>query len=104
MNNLILPKPEVTENTTVIQDSEQMALDVNHYIKRSGDAGAVPGYFYVGSACFHMYKSKIVADDYNFMCATPIGAASEGMCDIGWKRLRSALMRTFGRAEPKRRK
>lgn len=102
MSNLILPRPVVTEDTKIIKDDDQLAMDTNHHLKRALDVACPQGYFPVGVGAFLMYKSKVVNDDYAFVCATPIGGASEGMCDIGWKRLRSALMRTFGRSEPRR--
>jgi hypothetical protein len=103
MSDLILPfqKPTMTENTEYVKDDTQLAMDTNHYLKRSGEAAMPHDHFYVGSAAFHIYKHKNMQDSFAFICATPIGAASEGMCDVGWKRLRSALMRSFGRAEPR---
>ena len=59
---------------------------------------------YLGSCAIHYYKKDGLAGipQYFVACQTDVAEVSEGHADIGWKQLRSAMMKSYGREEPKK--
>lgn len=93
-----------TEETTTLTAEDPKTKGAYALLRQSGDVAKPSGFEYVGSAAFHMYKSETIVGEYVFMSVTPVGDATEGMCDVAWKRLRDALMNKFQRAAPRKRK
>jgi hypothetical protein len=61
---------------------------------------------YLGSAVVHYFsKPGLMESDktYFFVCGTSVTEIEEGVADLGWKTLRTALMKAYGREEPKTR-
>lgn len=59
---------------------------------------------YLGSATVHFYeKPTLSGADIFFACQCNVEKVAENIADLGWKSLRSALMKACGRKEPKAR-
>lgn len=69
-------------------------------VKKAGELVAPPGTSYIGSACFHIYGHQ-TGEAWSFVSQPLTGTAPEHVADYGWKELRKALMRFYGRPEPR---
>lgn len=92
-------KAEISRETRSAQADAQIER-ANHKIREAGKELAPFGCHYLGSACFHVYRDD-VGNAWRFACQPLIGQAPEEAADFGWKELRKALMRFFGRPEPR---
>lgn len=59
---------------------------------------------YAGSATVFYYKKDgLQGPDFVTACSTDVKKVEEQFADLGWKNLKAALMKAYGRAEPKTR-
>lgn len=75
-------------------------------MEKAGQFHCPDGAAYLGSAVIHYYaRQGLGANDkeYFVTCQTDVSRVSEGHADIGWKQLKSAFLKSFGRSEPKSR-
>lgn len=59
---------------------------------------------YTGAASVFYYTHPSLtegSEQFSYACLVDVKQASEQVCDIGWKGLRTALMKCFGREVPK---
>lgn len=99
--------PKTIESMEVIDQEDSRSQEAYALLRRSGDKCKPLGMEYVGSAAFHMYKDKhdgLLPPSYVFVTLSPIGEATEGMCIMGFKRLKSRIYQFFGRKEAEWRK
>lgn len=74
-------------------------------IKEAGRLFKPIGADYIGSAVIHYYSHEVLPSHPQFFvaCQTAMGDVAEQHADLGWKQLKSALMKVYGRKEPKTR-
>lgn len=92
----------VTEETINAHSFE--AKHAQELIGKAGKFMAPLNAHYMGSAVVHYYQvDQIDGMDQLFLCQCNVKEITEVVADLGWKQLRSALMKALGRAEPKTR-
>lgn len=69
-------------------------------VRQAGEVVAPLGTNYLGTACVHFYSHQ-VGESWSFVCQPLAGKTPEHVADYGWKELRKALMRFYGRPEPR---
>lgn len=96
-------KAEVTEETRNAQSLD--AQYARSLVAQAGKMFTPLGSIYLGSACVHYYESAptMMNRQYFTACQTDVSVVEEQHADLGWKNLKSALMKAFGRKEPKTR-
>lgn len=93
----------------VEEDKNPRTLNAQYAQTLIGQAGklmAPIGIDHIGSATVHYYAKKIDSGEapvYVVVCQTDVRRVNEGHADLGWKSLKNALMKAFGRPEPKMR-
>lgn len=74
------------------------AEHANHLIRSAGDSLRRGGYRYLGSGVVHYYDSLLAPNEFIAIKQTPgLERVPEGFADVGWKQLRSVMMRVYGR-------
>ena len=76
-------------------------------VRRAGEMHCPVGATYLGSASIHYFSIEGMTSmqpQFFVACQVDVGKVVEGHADIGWKQLQKALMQSYGRNEPKRRK
>lgn len=72
-------------------------------MRKAGDFQAPIGSKYLGSAVVHYYSKDGMDEEsksYFSVCQCDVRKVDEGHADMGWKMLKSALMKAYGRSEP----
>lgn len=102
---------ELGGNTAeIIEEERNPHSDSAHHaqslMEKAGEIYRPFNHKYLGSATIHFYsdESNLTNPQHAVICQTHIKKVSEHHADFGWKQLKSAFMKTFGRAEPKIRK
>jgi hypothetical protein len=91
---------EVTEEDRDTTTEE--AKHVKKLVARAGKMLCPMGSEYLGSGAVHYYsKAGVSGPQYFIACQTDINKVVEGHADMGWKQLKSAFMKAYGRTEPK---
>ena len=72
-------------------------------VERAGKMFTPEGAKYLGSATIHYYSKEQIASNpsYFHLCQVHIGPVVEQHADLGWKELKSVMMKTYGRNDPK---
>lgn len=84
-------------------DDHPMCSNAQSNLKLSGLAIAPFGMVYHGSAVVHYYK-KSGTNDFAFATQlVGLQTIEEGQADVGWKELKKALMKAYGREDKGRR-
>jgi hypothetical protein len=97
-------KAEVVEEDRNAND--EMAHYSRDLMRKAGAFHAPIGTDYLGSAVVHYYTKQGLNEstkEFFAVCQTDVTRVSEGHGDIGWKQLKAALMKSYGRSEPKTR-
>lgn len=91
---------EETRNPTTLGARHSMDL-----IKRAAELHLPLGATYVGSAVVHYYEKETLTGQpqYFVACHCDVKKVVEQHADLGWKQLKSSLMRAYGRNDPKTR-
>ena len=92
----------VSTEVEILKQGDERVERTNHWLRRAGEACTPAGYEYIGSAAVHYYKNRFQERNFSTACQTLVSNVEEGFCDVGWKKLREALMSAFGREEKKR--
>lgn len=81
-----------------------IAIHTKNLVAQAGAMQTPTGAEYLGSAVVHYYsKKELFADNFFVACQVDVKKVAEGHADVGWKQLKSAFMKAYGRAEPKMR-
>lgn len=97
-------RAEITEEEKSV--TSERAIHAQSLLKQAGELFAPDGAKYLGSATIHYYSKEAVASNPQFFCGCQVNLTMdvvEQHADLGHRQLKSALMRSFGRAEPKTR-
>jgi hypothetical protein len=92
------------------EDKSTKSVDAVHakeLLNRAGTLHKPLGAKYLGYAIVHYYETENALmpsqKTYFVACHTDVAKVNEGHADIGWKQLKSALMKSYGRDDPKTR-
>ena len=99
-----------TGNTATVTEETRStrSLEAQHGQRLMAQAGELYcplGFRYLGSAAVHYYSKEIDGGEnpsFVHVCQTNVSKVNENHADLGWKALQAALMRSYGRAEPRK--
>lgn len=97
-------RAEVTEEDR--ETNTEMGQHAKGLIRQAGVLYRPLGSEYLGSAVVHFYKNEPLPSHPTYFVLTHVtldGAVSEHHANVGYQQLKSALMKSFGRKEPKTR-
>lgn len=105
---LLNSKPGENRAEVIEEDRETQSEDARHamaLINSAGDVFKPIGSKHLGTAVIHYYSmgEDGLEPKYFVVCQTSVGNVTEHHADLGWKQLRSSLMKAYGRSEPKTR-
>lgn len=92
----------IEEDREVESERARYSMDL---VQRAGEVFKPVGADYLGTAVIHYYSLEHLATNPQFFvaCQTALKNVAEHHADLGWKQLQSALMKVYGRKEPKTR-
>ena len=75
-------------------------------VAQAGDLFKPEGFELKGTATVFYYEKPTLTklgQEFVYACQTDVSKVNENVADIGWKGLKNALMKAFGREQPKTR-
>lgn len=98
-----------TGNTAMVTEEEKStrtlpAQAAQRHMAQAGEVFCPFGFTYMGSATVHYYSKVIDGGEnpeFSHACQVNLGNTIEGHADLGWKSLQAALMKAYGREEPR---
>lgn len=94
---------EVTEEFRPAQT--ELSQHGRDLVRKAGELHCPTGAKLIGAAAVFYYsdQSFVLRPQFFSACQTDVGDVVENHADLGWKALQSALMKSYGRNDPKRR-